>query len=238
MQAATNTIGDGTAVKAVMNYVQMGIQTGQFTDGKLPIESDVAKAVGVSRTPVREAMKILDAVGVIEIRRGIGTFVRPQAASALNHLIMFQTVTKTATTKQLFETRMMVEKTAAEMVAAKGSPADIALIRAANQRFHDIAVQDDPDLDAATTADIEFHKIVFGLCGNPLIAALGSLVVEQCRPWIRESHEVDGPMITYNLHESLIQGIENWTAGSSPKAPLSVAVQAALDSWKDRLDRG
>ena len=70
MQTATNTMGDGTAVKAVMNYVQVGIQTGQFTDGKLPIESDVAKAVGVSRTPVREAMKILDAVGVIEIRRG------------------------------------------------------------------------------------------------------------------------------------------------------------------------
>ena len=237
MQKMTTTSGDRTAVKAVMNFVEHGIQTGQFADGKLPTETDVASTVGVSRTPVREAMKILDAVGVIEIRRGIGTFVKPQAASALNHLLMFQAVTRSATTKQLFETRMMVENTAAEMVARRKSPADLAKIKKANEKFRKIAEQSKPDFDAATTADIEFHKTIFGLCGNPLIAALGALVLEQCRPWIRESHEVDGPAITYTLHERMIEELANWDVSASPASDLSQAVQGSLVSWKDRLDR-
>lgn len=237
MQKIVKASGDRTAVKAVMTFVEHGIRTGQFPDGKLPTEADVASTVGVSRTPVREAMKILDAVGVVEIRRGIGTFVKPQAASAFNHLMMFQAVTRSATTKQLFETRMMVENTAAEMVALKKSPADIAKIKKANEKFRKIAEQENPDLDAAANADIEFHKTIFGLCGNPLIAALGSLVLDQCRPWIRESHEVDGPAITYTLHERMIEELENWDVSASPVSELSQAVQGSLVSWKDRLDR-
>lgn len=186
---------------------------------------------------MREALKILDAVGVIEIRRGIGTFVRPEAASALGYLTMFQTVMKTATTKELYQTRLMVEHAAAEIVAQRGSQEDLRKIIEANERFREVAEAEVADYDLATELDIAFHKTVFAVCGNPLIGAIGNLVIEQVRPWIRESHEVAGLQVTVRMHQELIDGLSNAAESDKSGIELTRAVRIGLESWRERLEK-
>ena len=220
-----------------MDYVEKGIRDGAFEDGRLPKELDIAEQVGVSRTPVREAIKILGAAGAVEIRRGIGTFVRPEAASALDHLTVFQSVAKTATTKQLYQTRFMVERAAAEIVAEEATRHDIDLLHDANEELRQAAIAPVPDYELVTDLDIAFHKAVFSVCGNPLIQALGNLVLEQVRPWIKESHEVDGPLPTIALHEALLDAIEGKGPPQSDGPDITEAVKLSLESWRERLDR-
>ena len=226
-----------SAVRAVMNFVEQRIRDDAFDQGRLPSESEIAGLVGVSRTPVREAMKILNAVGIIDIRRGIGTFVAPQAKNAFEYLLLFQTVTQRATPRQLFEARLMVEQTAAELAIVNASAADLARIRAANETLRRLAEMPEPDLDEVTEADIEFHRTIFEVCGNPLIGAIGKLTVEQVRPWIRISHEVEGPMVSVAIHGSMISAIEQKNAVEARKMASARAVWAGLADWEERLSR-
>lgn len=230
-------ISANNAVKAVMEFIERGIRDGAFVDAKLPTEAELAAIVGVSRTPVREAIKILGAVGVVEIRRGIGTFVRPQAASALGHLMMFQAVTQSASVEELFEARLMVERTAAEMVAETRTDADIALLREVNEAFRAVAQEAEPDLDKVTDADTEFHKTMFRLCRNPLIAAMGALVLEEIKPRIRESHALDNrPLLSVGLHDLLIEAIDRKDPSGAGQLAIAQAVRYGLENWRHRLE--
>lgn len=226
-----------SAVRTVMDYVEQGIQSGVFEDLRLPKESDIAEIVGVSRTPVREAMKILEAVGVIEIRRGIGTFIRPEAASALSHLMMLNIVTNEATTKQLFEARLMVEQAAAEILLKTENEHDISVLTQANEKFRRVAEATDIDYDAVTDLDIEFHKTIFALCGNPIIETIGNLVMEQVRPRIRDSHINEDPRISIEVHEKLIEAIQQKSELAVQQSKLGNAVRENVQNWRDRLDR-
>ena len=224
-----------TAVKKVMDFVEQGISNNSFAEGRLPAEPEIAATVGVSRTPVREAMKILDAIGISESRRGIGTCLNPQATTAIGYLMSFMTVTESATHQQLFEARLMVEQFAAGLIAHDLKSDDLVQIRAANEQLRKVADMPDPDLDAVTEADINFHRTIFDLCGNPLIAAIGKLTTEQVRPWIRVSHEKEGPMLSVQLHEIVIEAIAHDGSSNEKKSPLSQSVRNGLVSFRGRL---
>jgi len=69
--------------QAVVDRLSGRIRRGEFKPGdKLPTESQITQAFGVSRTVVREAMSRLQAAELVETRHGIGTFVREGAGSA------------------------------------------------------------------------------------------------------------------------------------------------------------
>ena len=226
-----------SAVKDVISFVERGVRDNAFRDdGRLPTENEICSAGGVSRTPVREAMKILDAMGVVEIRRGIGTFLRPQAGTALGCLVMFQSAMTMATPQQLFETRLMVERTAAELAADRRTESDLKAIRDANERMRIHATVQPADLDKITEADIAFHDAVFDASHNPLISAMGKFVVNLFAPWIQEGHRVAGGMVSVRNHELIIQAIETRNSGKAREAAFDRSVHEGLARWQARLE--
>jgi GntR family transcriptional repressor for pyruvate dehydrogenase complex len=224
-----------SAVGAVINYVEKIIGDEASKVDRLPSEPEIAQIVGVSRTPVREAMKILNAIGVIEIRRGVGTFIRPHARSALGYLLMFETAIQAVTPEQLFEARLMIEQTTAELASIRGTPEDIQRMHEANSELRRLAEAKDPDLDLVTEADIAFHKAVFDSCGNPLIAAIGKLTIEQVRPWVRLTNQDNGPMKSVKIHENMISAIENQNIAEARQSTALRAVRDGLADWHSRL---
>lgn len=224
-----------SAVGAVVSYIEKIITENAIEDGRLPTEPEIARIVGVSRTPVREAVKILEAIGVIEIRRGIGTFVRPHARNALGYLLMFETAVQKVSPEQLFEARLMVEHTAAELASIRSTPEDIAGMRDANEELRRLAQSPNPDLDKVTEADIAFHKAVFDACGNPLIAAIGKLTIEQVRPWVRLTNQDEGPVKSVKIHDDMIAAIESHDLSRARQSTALQAVRDGLADWHTRL---
>ncbi|KJV08706.1 hypothetical protein VZ95_16060 [Elstera litoralis] len=152
------------------------IMSGEYAPGALlPNEETLAGELGVSRTALREAIKVLASKGLIESRPKIGTRVRPQRVWNLldPDILAWSLATRPVLEfiPKLLELREMVEPGAAALAARNHTPEQAEALTAA---FN--AMDAAPDLDAWNTADVRFHQAVMTATGNDLIASLGALI--------------------------------------------------------------
>lgn len=137
----------------------------------LPREDDLAAEFAVSRTSLREAVKVLAAKGLLEARPRTGVRVRPQEDWNLldaDVLSWHPRLTgDAALMRSLVEARRVIEPPAAGMAAARASAAQLARIEAACLGI-EAAYPDDPE--AGVAADIAFHRAVIDASGNLVLA--------------------------------------------------------------------
>jgi DNA-binding FadR family transcriptional regulator len=95
-------------------------------DDKLPNELQLAEMLNVSRSTLREAVRILSAGGVLEIRRGLGTFVTNTPSPNYNELNQF--AASAASTQDAFELRLMFEPKCAYLAALRATDEEISTI--------------------------------------------------------------------------------------------------------------
>ncbi len=143
----------------------------------LPSEGDLAGAAGVSRLTVREALKKLQAQNVVQVRRGVGTYVNPPAQwTDLQAILRAATVGVDTPdiSLRLLEIRRMVETGAAELAALHAPDEDLDRMQDAVRELE--AAHAAEDLDAVTSADLAFHDAVLRASGNPFLpVVLGPL---------------------------------------------------------------
>ncbi|AZD91657.1 MULTISPECIES: transcriptional regulator GlcC [Pseudomonas] len=147
------------------------LKTGQL----LPSERRLTEKLGVSRTALREGLKLLRARGIIETEQGKGSFVAQLsgqgATSALMHLFRSQP----RTLYDLFEVRSLLEGESARLAALRGTDADFVLIGRAYQALLDAHGQ---ELEASAHARLDhaFHLAICEASHNPvLVQTLRSL---------------------------------------------------------------
>ncbi|MCB1502201.1 MAG: FadR family transcriptional regulator [Bauldia sp.] len=174
-EAAGRAYADGGKVHgAVVRKLAAMVMGGRYAPGEgLPREGDLADAFGVSRTSLREAMKVLSAKGLIEARPRTGVRVRPRSAwNLLDPAVLAWHPDLTGDRdlmRSLIETRRVIEPAAAGMAAARASAADLATIEAAYLR---IAAAIPDDLDACREGDIAFHRAVIDASHNLILTRL------------------------------------------------------------------
>jgi GntR family galactonate operon transcriptional repressor len=142
----------------------------------LPKEADMLSGLGVSRTTLREALKILSTKGFIEAKPRLGTRVR--AAEHWNTLdpvvLSWQgdAEDQEALAEELFEIRLSIEPLAARLAARRGSAGEHAQIRAAYLRM----AEERAGLDEAIEADIDFHLQIFQTAHNRFLLPVASVI--------------------------------------------------------------
>ncbi len=134
-------------------------------------EAELASSYGVSRLTVREAVKRLVHIGVVEVRRGHGTFVcevdrwsplEPQLLEArVRHEGPRQSV------RLLLEARRAVERAAAELAARRRTQSDLAAMHGALERMGAASEE-----GVFARADLDFHGALFEAAGNPYLGVL------------------------------------------------------------------
>ncbi len=156
----------------VVDELGGGIVCGAFKpDEVLPVEDNLAEAFGVSRTVVREAIKVLVHKRLLEVRTRTGTRVLPSAA--WNHLdpdILRWRFAGGLTPKflsEVAEVRRMVESAAAELAAARAPPAAVRAIEDALLEMMTATAD-----DALVAADLRFHSCILEAAGNELLLGL------------------------------------------------------------------
>lgn len=163
----------------VIDAIGQAIVGGRYAPGTLlPREDRLTEEYGVSRTSVREAMKVLAAKGLVEIRPKIGTRVRPQElwntfdsdllgwfyAQGQGESIM----------RDLVELRQVLEPAAARFAAGRATMADLHRIEAAQTQMAQTA----HDHAGYAASDVEFHMAVYGASHNALLQRFGRLVAD------------------------------------------------------------
>jgi GntR family transcriptional regulator, transcriptional repressor for pyruvate dehydrogenase complex len=133
---------------------------------KLPPERDLAATMQVSRPSLREALRALAMLNIVEIRQGSGTYVASLRPEVLVEHFDFVFSLDDATFAELLETRRMLEPSLAAAAATRATEADLARLRAWKERC--AASASDPD--AFLDADLELHQIITEAAHNQIIA--------------------------------------------------------------------
>jgi DNA-binding FadR family transcriptional regulator len=182
------------------------IVAGEFAPGaRLPREKELAERLGLSRNSLREAVRALSLIGVLEARQGDGTYVTSLEPDLLLAGTLFVSDLLTGPTlRELYEVRRILEPAATRMAAPRLTDADFDELEASLGR-----------MDAAETtqafidADVDFHRVIVGACGNATLASLiqnlsgGTL---RARIW-RAINERDAVESTLRLHHDIYRAL-------------------------------
>ncbi len=128
-------------------------------DERLPSENRIAAAFGVSRPVVREALRKLQEDGLVEARRGVGTFVRRRPPEKL---IEYTAAGSVAGLMRAMEARITVENATARMAALRASAPDLARIETTLQTLEASMQARTPSVEA----DYQFHRAIAAASGN------------------------------------------------------------------------
>lgn len=138
----------------------------------LPTESELMSELGVSRHPLREAMKALEAVGIVDIRHGYGTYVGSVPFSALEAGLSFRTALSVrgdhADIRDLLEVREVLETGLAGRVLAAYGRLDLAALEGHVSAMERAAQQG----RFAPEEDWAFHETLYRPLGNTLVLDL------------------------------------------------------------------
>ena len=142
---------------------------------KLPPERELAEMLGVSRPSLREALRALSIMKIVEVRQGDGTYVGSLKPEELVEHLEFVFMLDNSTMLQLFEARKIVETGNVSLAAERISDEELSILRTCLEKSeHSV---DDPE--AFMQADIELHEIITRAARNPLLerfmASIGTL---------------------------------------------------------------
>jgi GntR family transcriptional repressor for pyruvate dehydrogenase complex len=203
-------------VEVVLEHIKRRIADGALAPGaQLPTELALARELGVSRTSVREATKLLAASGVIDVRHGHGTFVSDGTQASVAQLLQFQLHLRDTTPQKLMELRLVFERACAELAAERRTEADLRAMRDCIERLRGLADLEPVDIDAVNTADMAFHRAVYRATDNELVATVAGLVLDMVSGWLHQANRAGDVMKTVELHETMLRMIQNRDSGGA-----------------------
>lgn len=173
-----NPISQTRIAQRVVEQIVKSIREGRINPGdKLPGENSLAADFQVSRPCVREALRILEAVGVVEVRRGKGCYVlrSPDGLDGGSIWLSWLTVFRHEVLA-LMEVREAVESKAAALAALRASEADFAQLQEVTDRLWTGLRQGGDELtaDEAYALDTKFHQAIASASGNPFLLRLAN----------------------------------------------------------------
>ncbi len=143
------------------------IEEGALAPGdRLPAERQLCQQLGISRVSLREAIRVLESNGYLDVRPGSGTFVRAARPLAPAPLAAWLRA-HAGEVRQLFELRELVEPGVAGMAARRGDPATAGAMAAHIAEMEEAA--GGPDQRRVIAADAAFHHVLAHATGNDIV---------------------------------------------------------------------
>ncbi|MFX1355569.1 MAG: FadR/GntR family transcriptional regulator [Promethearchaeota archaeon] len=172
--------------KQVADQIQKLIVADSLRPGdKLPSERELAEQMGVSRTVIREAIRVLSVRGLLKVKSGCGTYVQAlspkDAAASIELFLKFRQSPESF--RNVYEVRRMIEVEASGLAAQRATPEDHAAMRTAIEGM--AASVHDPE--KYTDHDVAFHESVASATHNELFPVLLSPVSDLLAEMVRVS---------------------------------------------------
>lgn len=216
--------------EAIAGIKQM-IVSGQLRPGdRLPPEKELSEHLGLSRSSLREAVKALEVIRVLDVRRGDGTYVTSLEPHLLLEAMSFVVdLHQDDSILEIFAVRRMLEPQATALAARAASDEAIADIGSLLGELGE-----DPDIEQLIAHDIDFHNRIAQSAGNAYLASLleslsGRTV--RARVW-RAITEGGSVHRTIGEHRAILDAIEH--RDPELAAALMVAHVAGVEKWLRR----
>ncbi|MCA9838529.1 MAG: FadR family transcriptional regulator [Trueperaceae bacterium] len=196
-------IAQSRADAVVENLINFIASEALAVGDRLPAERELANALGVSRPILREALKHLAALGIVETRTGSGSYLTDDVSPHDQRFVMKLESERQSLVK-LLQLRRALESEAAALTALKATPPEISELELLVDRLELEHVQH----GFAPEADKAFHLALYRFSGNPLFSQIINPIWETIeRLKVRPSKNVD--VKTLGLHRKTLEHIRS-----------------------------
>jgi GntR family transcriptional repressor for pyruvate dehydrogenase complex len=211
-------LAPGPVPRGVAGQLQRLIEDGTLVPGdRLPAQRELAETLGVSRPSLREALSVLQTLGFLVVRPGLGVFVQePEARQPTWHF------GDLASPADVYDARICLEAHAARRAAERAGEEDRARLAERLARMREAS--DRGDVAGMAAADAAFHDIVFEIADNPVL----DVMVRSVRDLVLASQQL--PMAdrrtlpdTVREHEAILAAI-----GAADPAAAGAAMAAHI----------
>lgn len=215
----------------VLNQIGQSIVQGEFAPGDpLPNADDWSAAHGVSRTVLREVIKVLAGKGLVESRTKTGMRVRPRSNwNFLDPDVLawrYSGPISGADVRELFELRRAIEPMAGALAAERATPEQIAELEAVLVEMEDVA----DDGERFAEPDLVFHQAILRMTGNELIGSLAASIETALLMSFRLSNDNPrGHRHSMPLHREVAESISARDGAGARRALLALLDQAEED---------
>jgi GntR family transcriptional repressor for pyruvate dehydrogenase complex len=175
---------------------------------RLPSESQLAKKFGVSRSAVREAVSGVESLGLVQIRKGAGMFVRAPIVGNLEFRGLDSS--NLASTAKLLEIRTGLDAAAARIAAIRRTTEEVEFLREMNTA----ASRPDLTIPETVEADLAFHLAIVRATRNEYFVSIQTFLLEHLRAGILftrtlESYSKEMMEEVQREHSEIFEAIEN-----------------------------
>lgn len=198
---------------------------------RIPSERQLADALDIGRTSLREALKSLTLLGLLEVRRGSGTYLSSSASQLLPRVIDWGLMLGNRTVDDLIEARYHLEVTVSGLAAQRADAAavaDLERILAEMRHCGD-------DFARFIDLDVEFHLRLARASGNQVLSdvlvSISSLLRvwgERVIPWLGETET------SYDLHPAIVAAVAHADAEAA-RAAMTDHMQIACDNLRNTV---
>jgi GntR family transcriptional regulator, transcriptional repressor for pyruvate dehydrogenase complex len=218
-------VGRASVASTVIAQIQGAMRRGELRRGdRLPTEVALAEQLHVSRTSVREALKVLETLGILEVGRRSGTFVAANPRLPSIDPLLFLLLLQDGTRADLVELRSIIET---------------GFTKAAQRRITDeqlAALERNVDeLEAAVAEgrveashDLSFHERILEATGNPFIIQIGRTILDLFRESIGRGVQTF-PERAVEHHRSIIAALV-----SRDPSKVDEAIERSYEFWKQQ----
>jgi GntR family transcriptional repressor for pyruvate dehydrogenase complex len=222
--------------EAILRIKEM-ILSGELLPGdRLPPEKELSERLGLSRSSMREAVKALEVIRVLNVRRGDGTYVTSLEPHLLLEAITFVVdLHDDESVLELFAVRRILEPAAASLAAGRATESTIASLR--NQVS---SVAGSSSVEELVAHDLGFHATIVEAAGNPYLSTLVESLsgkTTRARIW-RGLTQQDALARTLSEHSAIIDALELGDAmlAEALTAAHIWGIERWLRAWSRNLD--
>lgn len=209
------------------------ILAGELSAGeKLPPEKELSETLGLSRSSLREAVKALEVISILDVRRGDGTYVTSLEPQLLTEAIAFIIdLHQDTAVLEIFEVRRILEPAAGSMAATRITPEQLAGLRESMA-----GIDTNTDIESLVAHDLQFHNLIAVAANNSYLASVLenlSRSTVKARIWrgLTQEKAVDR---TLAEHSAIINAIESGDAELA-KSLLTVHISGVEQSIRQAL---
>jgi len=190
------------------------IRTGVLTQGsRLPSERDLAAHFGVARSSLRQALKVLEVMGILIQRVGDGTYLANDSSGVLAVPMEFLFLLDETSAQELSELRLLMEPGLARLAAERATAEDIALLR---RSVHDLEASRG-DTAKLIAADLLFHRAIFVASKNRVASSVYQTIHRAMANMILVTSQLVELEHTLSFHKPIMVAIEKRDGGRAAK---------------------
>lgn len=228
---------NGTTVQRVVQYIEDEIKSGRLHAGsKLPTEAELCALLNVSRTSVREAIKIMESMTVVTVRRGDGTYITQPNNISIYSSLKFKMLLNGTTWSELCEFREQMEFVVIRCAIHNATPSDIALLGELNQQLSAHQKSEAYDYNEFYDLDVAFHTQLAKAAHNRMLEDTYNYSFEIFSPLILGNYKAgQGIEPTIESHTNFYNALVNkdlFLAGYAAHNAVSL-----WSKWAKKQDR-